>query len=63
LSAPPTSASDSPSEYTFAVSMKFTPPSSDVPMIPSTSFAPSLPIASQKPLPPKVIVPRHSSDT
>jgi hypothetical protein len=43
--------------------MKFTPASSDVPMIDSASDAPSVPITSNIPLPPNVIVPRHSSDT
>src|ERR1700712_2204761 len=43
--------------------MKFTPASSEVPTSESTSLVPSLPIASQKPLPPNVIVPRQSSET
>src|SRR5574341_1527944 len=42
--------------------MKFTPESSAVPMRASASDAVSFPMASQNPFPPKVMVPRHSSE-
>jgi hypothetical protein len=43
--------------------MKFTPASSAVPTSASASPPPSLPMASQKPLPPNVMAPRQISET
>ncbi len=45
FSAAPTSRSDSPSEYTSAVSMKLTPASNAVAINASASFSPTWPIA------------------
>ena len=60
----PTIVSDSPEEYTSAVSIKLMPPSSARPTIASADVSSSPPIACQIwPLPPNVMAPRQSSET
>src|SRR6185312_3656253 len=60
----PSVSSDCPSEYTSAVSIKFTPESIDALISASASVCPCAPIFPQTPFPdPNVIVPRQIVDT
>ena len=63
FSACPVIRSDAPSEYVSAVSMKLIPASSARASSASASACSTVPITLNAPLAPKVIVPKHSSDT